>query len=43
MGEGMRGMRVKVRRGSGDIILLDRSARSFYESVSRVFYGNTKR
>ena len=43
MGEGMRGMRVKVRRGAGDIILLDRSARSFYESVSRVFYGNTKR
>ena len=43
MGEGLRGMRVKVSRGTGDIILLDRSARSFYESVSRVFYGNTKR
>lgn len=43
MGEGLRGMKAKVRRGSGDIILLDRSARSFYESVSRVFYGNTKR
>ena len=43
MGEGMRGMRAKVRRGPGDILLLDRSARSFYESVSRVFYGNTKR
>ena len=43
MGEGLRGMRVKVSRGAGDIILLDRSARSFYESVSRVFYGNTKR
>ena len=43
MGEGLRGMRATVRRGAGDIILLDRSARSFYESVSRVFYGNTKR
>ena len=43
LGEGLRGMRAKIRRGSGDIILLDRSARSFYESVSRVFYGNTKR
>ena len=43
MGEGMRGMRAKIRRGAGDIILLDRSRRSFYESVSRVFYGNTKR
>ncbi len=43
MGEGLRGMKAKVRRGEGDIILLDRSARSFYKSVSRVFYGNTKR
>jgi NAD+ kinase len=43
MGEGLRGMRAKVRRGAGDIILLDRSARSFYESVSRVFYGRAKR
>lgn len=43
MGEGLRGMRAKIKRGAGDIILLDRSARSFYESVSRVFYGNTKR
>lgn len=43
LGEGMRGMRAKIRRGPGDILLLDRSARSFYESVSRVFYGNTKR
>ena len=43
MGEGLRGMRARIRRGPGDIILLDRSARSFYESVSRVFYGNTKR
>jgi NAD+ kinase len=43
MGEGLRGRCAKVKRGAGDIILLDRSARSFYESVSRVFYGNTKR
>ncbi len=43
LGEGLRGLRARVRRGPGDIILLDRSARSFYESVSRVFYGRTKR
>lgn len=43
LGEGLRGMKATVRRGPGDIILLDRSARSFYESVSRVFYGNTTR
>ncbi len=43
LGAGLRGMRAQVKRGPGDIILLDRSARSFYESVSRVFYGNTKR
>ncbi|MBP3894364.1 MAG: NAD(+)/NADH kinase [Atopobiaceae bacterium] len=43
LGEGLRGLKATVRRGPGDIILLDRSARSFYESVSRVFYGNTKR
>lgn len=43
MGEGLRGLRARVRRGPGDIILLDRSARSFYESVSRVFYGNASR
>jgi NAD+ kinase len=43
MGEGLRGMRARVRRGAGDIILLDRSARSFCESVSRVFYGRAKR
>jgi len=29
-----------VKRGPGDVILLDRSAESFYGSVSRVFYGN---
>lgn len=43
MGEGLRGMRATVRRGPGDIILLDRSSSSFYESVSRVFYGHPDR
>ena len=43
LGEGLRGIKAKIRRGPGDIILLDRSARSFYESVSRVFYGNPMR
>ena len=43
VGEGLRSLRVKVRRGPGDLVLLDRSSRSFYESVSRVFYGRTKR
>ena len=43
LGEGLQGIRARVRRGPGDVILLDRSARSFYESVSRVFYGRTKR
>ncbi len=34
-----RGIKATVRRGPSDIILLDHSLRSFYESVSRVFYG----
>ena len=29
----------RVRRGPGDLVLLDRSSQSFYDSVSRVFYG----
>lgn len=33
------GTRASVRRGLGDIVLLDRSTQSFYDSVSRVFYG----
>lgn len=33
------GISATVKRGPGDIILLDRSAQSFYRSVSRVFYG----
>ena len=32
-----------VRRGPGDILLLDHSAQSFYNSVSRVFYGRAGR
>ena len=31
--------RVCVRRGAGDILLLDYGPESFYKSVSRVFYG----
>lgn len=31
--------RTSIRRGPGDILLLDHSAQSFYGSVSRVFYG----
>lgn len=37
--KGARGVRACVRRGRGDIVLLDRSTQSFYDSVSRVFYG----
>ena len=39
--EGFEGVRASVRRGPGDILLLDRSSQSFYQSVSRVFYGKT--
>ncbi len=39
MGHGGRAMHMRVRRGEGDIILLDYNAQSFYSSVSRVFYG----
>ncbi len=28
-----------IRRGPGDVLLLERGAQSFYDSVSRVFYG----
>lgn len=31
-----------VKRGKGDIILLDGSSGSFYDSVSRVFYGQMR-
>jgi len=36
---GSRVTRVTVRRGPGDILLFDRGPQSFYQSVSRVFYG----
>ncbi|MGN0286700.1 MAG: NAD(+)/NADH kinase [Atopobiaceae bacterium] len=39
LGEGMQLVRADCRRGPGDILLLDNSAQSFYDSVSRVFYG----
>jgi len=39
MGHGGLAMHMRVRRGKGDIILLDYNAQSFYSSVSRVFYG----
>lgn len=42
MGVGIVGERARVRRGPGDIILLDRSVKSFYRSVSRVFYGDSR-
>ena len=37
--KGSVGVRAVVRRGPGDLVLLDRSTQSFYDSVSRVFYG----
>lgn len=39
MGEGGMLTGVRCRRGRGDVLLLDYSSQSFYESVSRVFYG----
>ena len=33
----------QVRRGPGDVILLDANAQSFYDSVSRVFYGGERK
>ena len=32
-----------VRRGPGDVVLLDGGPKSFYNNVSRVFYGKTRR
>jgi NAD+ kinase len=32
-------VRATIKRGEGDVLLLDHSAQSFYGSVSRVFYG----
>lgn len=39
LGAGCRLTRVSCRRGEHDLILLNRSRQSFYDSVSRVFYG----
>ena len=39
LGEGNTLLHASCRRGPGDILMLDRSASSFYASVSRVFYG----
>ena len=39
LGEGCRLVRVSCRRGPNDLILLNKSRESFYDSVSRVFYG----
>lgn len=39
LGQGDFLTRVRVRRGEGDVLLLDNSTESFYGSVSRVFYG----
>lgn len=35
--------RAPVRRGPGDVILLDSDAGGFYDSVSRVFYGQMRK
>ena len=39
LGAGCRLTRVSCRRGKHDLILLNKSRESFYDSVSRVFYG----
>ena len=39
LGQGATLRRATVRRGQGDILLLDYSDKGFYGSVSRVFYG----
>lgn len=39
IGQGSMAMRAEVRRGPGDVILLDEGTSAFYDSVSRVFYG----
>ena len=36
---GTTGVRATVRRGPGDVFLLEHGSQSFYDSVSRVFYG----
>lgn len=41
--EGGQPMACSVRRGPGDVILLDQDSGSFYDSVSRVFYGQMRK
>ncbi len=41
--EGGQAVGCTVRRGPGDVVLLDSDAGSFYDSVSRVFYGNMRK
>lgn len=41
--EGGRVVACSVRRGPGDVILLDSDADGFYEAVSRVFYGQMRK
>ena len=41
--EGGQAVGCAVRRGPGDVVLLDSDAGSFYDSVSRVFYGNMRK
>lgn len=40
--EGLVPVSMTVRRGDNDVILLRKDADDFYESVSRVFYGNVR-
>ena len=41
--EGGQAVGCTVRRGPGDVVLLDSDTGSFYDSVSRVFYGNMRK
>ena len=41
--EGGQVVACSVRRGPGDVILLDSDAGGFYDSVSRVFYGQMRK
>ena len=41
--EGGSAAKCTVRRGPGDVILLDSDAGGFYDSVSRVFYGQMRK
>ena len=41
--EGGQAVGCAVKSGPGDVVLLDSDAGSFYDSVSRVFYGNMRK